>query len=120
MVQKLRDVLIFVIDNIVLNTMCSLYQYDIQKICSIYNVTYQTDNVVSFYAFDSKLVFFFAYYVRVYVYRCTSFRFMYLLFCVFLLPFGVIKNNNNREWCLSVCLPITLFPCLHCLHCVAF
>jgi len=48
----------------------------------------------AFYAFDSKLVFF-AYYVR--VYRCTSFRLMYLLFCVFLLPYGVIKNNRPNN-----------------------
>ena len=46
--------------NIVLNTICSLYHNDIRKICSSYNVTlsfeyclHQTDNVVSFFAFDS-------------------------------------------------------------------
>ena len=33
------------------------------------------------------------------VYRCTSFRFMYLLFlCFFLLPYGVIKNEWMNEW----------------------
>ena len=41
------------------------------------------------------------------VYRCTSFRFMYLLFLCFLLPYGVIKNEKNMyqaiEWLAWVC-----------------
>ena len=52
--------------NIVLNTMCSLYQNDIRKNqfylqcdISFKYCSHQTDNVVLFYAFDTKLVFLF-------------------------------------------------------------
>jgi len=44
---------------------------------------------------------FFVYYVR--VYRCSRFRLIYVLFCVFfVLPYGVIKNNNNNTTVVTI------------------
>ena len=51
-------------------------------------------------------------------YRCTSFRLMHLLFYVFLLPYGVIKNvmyvcisSNAFTFCDPVTLTFDLLTC---------